>query len=151
VLVVEQKALRRSEERFRSLVHNTSEIIAILDPLPPTITFVSESIRRILGHRPEELVGRDIFSFIHPSDATAMQSFLASCAYNVGATYTTEVRIRHSNGDWSPVEALGDNRLNDAAVRGIVVNFRDISERKRFEEDLEQLQIDLDLPDRKLH
>jgi PAS domain S-box-containing protein len=151
VLLAEQKALRHSEERFRSLVHNTSDIIAILDPLPPTVTFVSESIRRILGHRPEDLIGSDIFNFVHPSDAAIMQRFLASCAYNVGATYVAEVRIRHGNGDWSLVEVFGDNRLNDAAVRGIVVNFRDVSERKRIEDDLDQRQIDLELPDRKLH
>jgi PAS domain S-box-containing protein len=151
VLLVEQTALRRSEQRFRSLVHNTSDIIAILDPLPPTFTFVSDSIRRILGHRPEDLIGSDIFSFIHPNDAAIMQRFLASCAYSVGATYMAEVRIRHSNGDWSVVEAFGDNRMNDAAVRGIVVNFRDVSERKRIEEDLDQRQIELELPDRKLH
>jgi PAS domain S-box-containing protein len=151
VLLAEQTALRRSERRFRSLVHNTSDIIAILDPLPPTFTFVSDSIRRILGHRPEDLIGSDIFSFIHPNDAAIMQRFLASCAYSVGATYMAEVRIRHSNGDWSLVEVLGDNRMSDAAVRGIVVNFRDVSERKRIEDDLDQRQIELVLPDRKLH
>ena len=151
VLLVEQTALRHSEQRFRSLVHNTSDIIAILDPLPPTITFVSDSIRRILGYRPEDLIGSDIFSFIHPNDAAVMQRFLASCAYNVGATYMAEVRIRHSNGDWSAVEVLGDNRMNDAAVRGIVANFRDVSERKRIEDDSDHRQIELELPDRKLH
>ncbi len=151
VLLAEQTALRQSERRFRSLVHNTSDIIAILDPLPPNITFVSESIRRILGHRPEDLIGRDIFSFIHPDDAVIMQRFLASCAYSIGATYMAEVRIRHSNGDWSAVEVLGDNRMNDAAVRGIVANFRDVSERKRIEDDSDQRHIELDLPDRKLH
>ncbi len=151
VLLAEQSALRRSEQRFRSLVHNTSDIIAILDPLPPSFTFVSDSIRRILGHRPEDLIGSDIFSFIHPNDAAIMQRFLASCAYSVGATYMAEVRIRHSNGDWSVVEAFGDNRMNDTAVRGIVVNFRDVSERKRIEGDLNQRQIELELSDRKLH
>ncbi|MSP38187.1 MAG: PAS domain S-box protein [Deltaproteobacteria bacterium] len=151
VLLAEQKALRRSEQRFRSLVHNTSDIIAVLDPLPPTITFVSDSIRRILGHRPEDLIGSDIFTYVHPNDAAVMQRFIASCAYNVGATYVAEVRIRHHNGDWSVVEAFGDNRMNDSAVRGIVVNFRDVSERKRIEEDPDQQQIELELSERKLH
>ena len=151
VLLVEQKALRRSEERFRSLVQNTSDIIAILDPLPPTIKFVSDSIRRILGHRPADLIGSDFSKLVHPGDTGTMQRFLASCTYNVGSTYTTEVRIQHRNGSWSTVEMFGDNRVEDRAIGGIVINFRDVSERKQVGEDLVQQQIELELPERKLH
>jgi len=151
VLLAEQNALRTSEERFRSLVHNTSDIIAILAPLPPTILFVSDSIRRILGHRPAELIGSDFGKLVHPSDASALQRFLANCAYSAGSTYMVEVRIRRANGDWSLVEMFGDNRVKHPAIRGIVVNFHDVTERKQVEEFLEQRQIELELPDRKLH
>ena len=151
VLLAEQNALRASEERFRALVHNTSDIIAILAPLPPTIQFVSDSIRRILGHRPAELIGSDFGKLVHPSDASALQHFLANCAYSAGSTYMVEVRIRRANGDWSLVEMFGDNRVKHPAIRGIVVNFHDVTERKQVEEFLEQRQIELELPDRKLH
>jgi PAS domain S-box-containing protein len=99
VLLAEQNALRLSEERFRTLVHNTSDIIAILAPLPPTIHFVSDSIRRILGHRPAELIGTDFGRLVHPSDSAALQRFLANCAYSSGSTYMVEVRIQRANGD----------------------------------------------------
>jgi len=151
VLLAEQNALRTSEERFRALVHNTSDIIAILAPLPPTIKFMSDSIRRILGHRPVDLLGSDFGKLVHPSDTSALQSFLANCAYSAGSTYMAELRIRRANGDWSLVEMFGDNRVKDPAIRGIVVNFHDVTERKQVEEFLEQRQIELELPDRKLH
>lgn len=151
VLLAEQNALRASEERFRSLVHNTSDIIAIIAPLPPTIKFVSDSIRRILGHRPAELIGSDFAKLVHPSDASAMQHFLANCAYSSGSTYMVEVRVRRANGDWTMVEMFGDNRVKHPAIGGIVINFHDVTERKQVEEFLEQRQIELELPDRKLH
>jgi PAS domain S-box-containing protein len=151
VLLAEQNALRTSEERFRALVHNTSDIIAILAPLPPTIQFVSDSIRRILGHRPADLIGSDFGKLVHPSDTSAMQRFLANCAYSNGSTYMVEVRIRRANGDWSLVEMFGDNRVKHPAIRGIVINFHDVTERKQVEEFLEHRQIELELPDRKLH
>lgn len=151
VLLAEQNALRSSEERFRSLVHNTSDIIAILAPLPPRVLFVSDSIRRILGHKPAELIGTDFGRLVHPADSSALQHFLANCAYSAGATYMVEVRIQRANGDWSLVEMFGDNRVKHPAIRGIVINFHDVTERKQVEEFLEQRHIELDLPDRKLH
>jgi len=151
VSMAEQNALRASEERFRALVHNTSDIMAILSPLPPTIQFVSDSIRRILGHRPSDLIGTDFAKLVHPGDASALQHFLANCAYSAGSTYMVEVRIQRANGDWSLVEMFGDNRVKHPAIRGLVVNFHDITERKQVEEFLEQREIELELPDRKLH
>jgi len=151
VLIAERKALRLSEERFRSLVQNTSDIIAILDPLPPTIKFVSDSIRRILGHQPAQLIGSDFLKLIHPGDTGTMQRFLASCTYNMGSTYTTELRVRHSNGHWSTVEIFGDNRIDDDAIGGIVVNMRDVSGQKQVADMLDQKQIEFELPERKLH
>ena len=151
VLLAEQNASRASEERFRSLVQNTSDIIAILAPLPPTILFVSDSIRRILGHRPSELIGSDFGKLVHPSDTAALQRFLANCVYSAVSTYMVEVRIRRANGDWSLVEMFGDNRVKHPAIRGVVINFHDVTERKQVEEFLEQRKIELELPDRKLH
>jgi len=151
VLVAEQNALRQSEERFRALVQNTSDMIAILDPLPPTIKFMSDSIHRVLGHRPESLLGTDITKLIHPDDGGKMQRFLANCAFNPRSTYLAEVRLRHSNGSWSQVEMFGDNRVDDTAIGGIVINVRDVSERKAIGEIFDSPQTDFEFPDRKLH
>lgn len=151
VLVAEQNALRQSEERFRALVQNTSDMIAILNPLPPTIKFMSDSIHRVLGHRPESVLGTDITKLIHPDDGGKMQRFLANCAFNPRSTYLAEVRLRHSNGGWSQVEMFGDNRIDDTAIGGIVINFRDVSEPKSIDEVFDSEQTDFELPERKLH
>jgi PAS domain S-box-containing protein len=151
VLVAEQNALRQSEERFRALVQNTSDMIAILNPLPPTIKFMSDSIHRVLGHRPESLLGTDISKLIHPDDGGKMQRFLANCAFNPRSTYLAEVRLRHSNGSWSQVEMFGDNRVDDTAIGGIVINFRDVAEPKSIGEVFDPQQTDFEFPERKLH
>jgi len=119
--------------------------------LPPTIKFMSDSIHRVLGHRPESLLGTDITKLIHPDDGGKMQRFLANCAFNPRSTYLAEVRLRHSNGSWSQVEMFGDNRVDDTAIGGIVINVRDVSERKAIGEIFDSPQTDFEFPDRKLH
>ncbi len=149
--LAEQEVLRRSEARFRSLVQNASDVIAILNPMPPTIKFVSDSARRIVGYRPEDLMGTDIYKLIHPDDVAEMQRFLASCLGGQGSALMVELRFRCKDGHWSPIEIVGNNRVNDAAVDGLVINFRDITRRRQFEEVLAQQGGELASEDRKLH
>ncbi len=150
LLLAEQSALRESEERFRSLVQNTSDIIAILDPLPPNIKFISDSIRRILGHKPADLLGSDFCRLIHPDDVGKMQRFIAGCAFSSGSTHVTEVRLQHGNGQWAMVEIFGDNRVDDPAISGIVLNFHDVSERQAAAGDSAR-ELDSETAERKLH
>ncbi len=151
ILLAEQNALRQSEIRFRSLVQNSSEVIAILSPLPPTVLFISDSVRRILGHGSDRLTGTDFSKLVHPDDKNKMQSFLAKCSYSGGITHTVEVRLRRGDGQWSQVEIFGDNRLGDLSVGGIVINFRDISETRLIEAALSEEGYEFDPVDRKLH
>jgi PAS domain S-box-containing protein len=151
VLLAEQNALRQSEARFRSLVQNASEVMAVLNPLPPTVIFISDSVRRILGHGPDRLTGTDFGKLVHPDDTGKMQRFLANCAYSAALTHTVEVRLRRGDGQWTLVEMFGDNRLDDRAVGGIVINFRDVSETRQIEAALSHEGYEFDLADRKLH
>jgi len=151
VLQAAQNALRQSEARFRSLVQNASEVMAVLNPLPPTVLFISDSVRRILGHSPDRLMGSDFGKLVHPDDAGKMQRFLANCAYSSGLTHTVEVRLRRGDNQWTMVEIFGDNRLEDRAVGGIVINFHDVSETRQIEAALSQEGYEFDPADRKLH
>jgi len=151
VLIAEQNVLRQSEERFRALVQNSSDMIAIINPLPPTIKFMSDSIHRVLGHRPENLLGTDFTKLLHPDDGGKMQRFLANCAFNPRSTYLADVRLRHANGSWSQVEMFGDNRVDDAAIGGIVINFRDASERISNDAVVDTQQTNVEFPERRLH
>jgi diguanylate cyclase (GGDEF)-like protein/PAS domain S-box-containing protein len=123
------KALHRSEQRFRSLVQNASDVITIHATTGIT-HYVSESVQRILGYRCEDLVGSNILSLVHPDDTVQMKNFFAECLVKSGVTPLVELRFRHGNGYWCYLEAIGNNLLDEPSVGGIVLNFRDISERK---------------------
>ena len=132
-----EEDLKDSEERFRSLVQNASDIISILNP-DGTIRYVSPSVEWVLGHQPEERVGRDAFGDeTHPDDIESARGAFARGLERPGATSPSmEFRVRHKNGSWRHLEAVATNRLDHPAVGGIVVNARDVTERKAYEERL---------------
>ena len=135
--LIEDLLQRQSEERFRSLIQNSSDVIMICDE-NGTVNYVSPAVERVLGYKPEDFVGRSGFSFVHPEDITWTQSFLADLVNRPGASSSVEVRLRHADGAWRRMEAHYNNSLDDPIVGGIVVNARDVTERKNAQEDLER-------------
>ena len=129
-----EEALRKSEERFRLLTENASDVILILDPVG-SILYASPSVRQAGGHAPEELVGSSILKLIHPDDLPLVMDALSTAAAHPKERITLEVRIRHSSGDWLIFDVIGVNLQEEPAVRGFVVNARDITERKQAEEE----------------
>ena len=132
-----EEALRKNEERFRSLVQNASDMISILDP-DGRIRYVSPAVEHILGYRPEERVGADAFGAeTHPDDAAKMrEAFAEGLSRPGGVSGPLEFRVRRRDGHWCHLEAVAANRLGHPAVEGIVVNARDVTERKAYEERL---------------
>ena len=133
------RELKVSEARFRSLVQNSSDIITVLDH-DGTIRYASPSTEAILGHPSATLVGKNAFGFVHPGDAVTLRAFLDRVVGQPAVTATAEYRFRHVNGAWIDLEAVGNNRLTDPAVVGIVVNARNLTERRRLEAQLRQSQ-----------
>ncbi|MDP9439518.1 MAG: PAS domain S-box protein [Actinomycetota bacterium] len=129
----------RGERWFRSLVQNASDVIAVLEA-DGTVRYVSPAIERMLGYTPEERVGRNGFELLHPDDLARARSKFAEALRNPGVTLPIEVRMRHRDGSWRHVELTGTNLFDDQSVRGIVVNWRDITERKRVEEALREAE-----------
>jgi len=119
------------------LIENASDLITILEP-NGVIRYESPSIERILGYRPEELVGCNAFELIHPDDVARIQIIFQKGLRQCGAIPCGEFRFRHKDGSWRVFEAIGKNLLNDPAVHGIIANSRDITERKKAEETLRQ-------------
>ena len=142
-----EDALRASEERFRSLVQNASDIIVVLDG-DGTILYESPAVGRILGFAPEERVGLGALGLIHPEDRDRVAEVLRDHRDVPGPFPPLEYRVRDRGGSWRYLEAVGENLLHDPAVGGIVVNARDITERRLAEEALresrENLQAILD-------
>ncbi|HEY6751465.1 MAG TPA: PAS domain S-box protein [Rubrobacteraceae bacterium] len=133
-----EEELRQSEERFRSLVQYASDIITVLGA-EGTVSYQSPSIERILGYRPEELTGTNVFDYVHPEDAEQVRLVFAETLKNQGTSPLVEFRFRHADGTWRFLEAVGNNLLADPSVSGMVVNSRDITERKRAERERTEL------------
>lgn len=132
-----EEALRQSEERFRSLVQNASDVITIFDT-DGTIHYVTPSVERVLGYQPEELIGDSIFGYVHPDDLEQASSIFAEVLDKPGVHPTIEFRLPHADESWRYLEHVVSNLLDDPSVNGIVVNSRDITERKRAEEEMKE-------------
>jgi two-component system cell cycle sensor histidine kinase/response regulator CckA len=129
------EALERREEHYRSLIENSMDLISILN-LDGTIRYVSPSHERMLGYPLDELVGRNVLSFIHNEDKDRIQTALI----NGNNGRPVECRTRHADGSWRVLESFSRDLSHIAGVNGMVVNARDITERKRLEEQLHHSQ-----------
>ena len=127
--------MQRKEERFRSLVQNASDGVIVLGE-DGLIRYESPAVERILGRRAGERVGQPVGTDIHPDDRASVERGLADVAAASGSEARAEFRARHADGSWRTLEAIAKNLLDDAAVGGVVVNYRDITERKTLEEQL---------------
>ena len=127
--------LQRSEERFRSLVRNASDGVIVLGA-DGLIRYESPAVERILGRTDAERIGRPATTDVHADDRAAVERRLAEVASASGSEATFEFRARHADGSWRTLEAIAKNLLDDPAVGGVVVNYRDITERKALEEQL---------------
>lgn len=128
------RELAESEERFRSLVQNSSDIITILKE-DGTINYGSPSIKRILGYQPEDLVGKSILTYVHPEDSPIVQSIFVTAIQQMGIPITMEFRFLCIDGSWRYLEAIVNSYIEES-VQGVVVNYRDVTERKSTEEAL---------------
>jgi diguanylate cyclase (GGDEF)-like protein/PAS domain S-box-containing protein len=133
-----QAALAKSESKFRSLIQNSLDIITILSQ-SGCIIYESPSVENILGYTPEEMMGRLVFDFIHPDDLPSVEHAFQQILAHPQHSLKVELRFRHQNQSWHYLELVGNNLLADASVAGILINSRDISERKRTEQQLQFL------------
>ncbi len=132
-----ESALRESEERFRSLVQNSRDVIAVIDS-GGICTYVSPGVEDLSGYVPTEIVGASGFEFIHPEDREKAALRLVEIVALPSETITTEVRTRIKGGSWIWIELRAANRLEDPAINGIVLNYHDITERKEAESRLRE-------------
>ncbi|MBI4516883.1 MAG: response regulator [Deltaproteobacteria bacterium] len=135
-----EEALRHNEAQFRSLIEHALDLISILT-LDGTVRFASPSYEAVLGYAPAAIEGGNLFDQVHPDDLPATRQAFAQLLAHPGDTITTEVRLRHRDGSWRTLESLATNLLADPVVAGIVVNARDISERKRAEQASHQAKL----------
>jgi PAS domain S-box-containing protein len=125
-------------ELHQKLVKESSDIPTIIDS-DGRITYVSPSITRTLGYEPEELIGEIGYEYQHPDDRDAVADAIENSSKNPDDTQIVETRFRHADGSWCWIEATLQNRFEDPDINGILVNSRDISQRKRQEQQYREL------------
>jgi len=126
--VAEAERLRRSEERFRSLIQNAADFIAVIDGEERFI-YESSSSQRVLGHTADQLSGTPLGDLIAPEHADLYSRFIASVRAAPGVNKIEDIRLRMPGGVVGDFELVATNLLRDPVVCGIIVNIRDISTR----------------------
>ena len=135
----DREALEKSEAYFRRLTENSLDVITILDA-NGTILYESPSIEQVFGYPPAEYRGRPLFDFVHPEDLNGLQAAFAGTVENSDDIPRLNFRFRRKDGEWRHVEGIGKNLLADPVVAAIVFNSRDITERRKLEEQFLQSQ-----------
>jgi PAS domain S-box-containing protein len=130
-----EKALQESEQYFRAILENSSDIIFIMDKLG-TITYVSSSIECILGYTPDELIGKRTLDLIISEDKPRAIADFGRALLTKEAQIPNAFRVRHKNGTERILEGIGNNLLDHPIVAGFVMNVHDVSERKRAEQEM---------------
>ena len=123
-----------NQERFRSLVQNSSDVITVTDAVG-SIIYQSPSVTPVFGYEPSALVGTELQRLVHPDDVRDVVASLVETARVSGAE-RIECRVRHADGSWRYVESAVTARLDDPTIAGMVLNTRDITERKELEDQL---------------
>ncbi|MDX6243306.1 MAG: hypothetical protein QOE76_1029 [Frankiales bacterium] len=141
------RALAAREELFRSLVQGSSDVMTVVDA-DGRIVWQSAAVERVFGYREGELIGQLLMDLVHPLDSAEAQLRFAGALDSMSTVdlgvdlhraTVIESRVRDARGEWRHVESVFTDRLDSPVVRGIVINTRDISERKSLEHRLTEL------------
>jgi PAS domain S-box-containing protein len=132
-----ERSLREGEERYRVLLDSSADTVGVYG-VDLRVLYVSGGLRAMSGVRPEERIGRNALELAHPDDAGRIKAVVALLLEKPGELVRTTFRARTEDGRWSELEVDAVNRLDEPAVRGIVANFRDVSEVRRAEHERER-------------
>ena len=130
--VLARRKLQDSEQHYRAMIENEVDIVTILDA-NGDITFESPAVKRILGYNPDQLMAKNVFQYIHPADIAAVKHAFAEVLVSQEPSKPLEFRFRHARAGYRVVESIARNLLANPAVQGIIVNSRDITERREAE------------------
>lgn len=133
--VLTQQKLTRNEARFRAIMANTSDIIAVIDEAGET-KFITPSFFRITGYDEQDSSIRNVLTLVHPEDLPLAQSEIKRLLTGDESNQPLEIRIRKQDGSYIYLEIIAQNKLSDENVRGLIINGRNITNRKKAETEL---------------
>ncbi|MFY9587530.1 MAG: EAL domain-containing protein [Actinomycetota bacterium] len=125
----------RSEDRFHAMAQNAAELVTIVDDMG-LVTYVSQSAQAIIGRTESELLGTHVLSLIDREDRSRAQALFSDILQYPGKVATSDLLLLHGSGAPRHFELVWNNLLSNASVKGIVINGRDVTERKALEEEL---------------
>jgi diguanylate cyclase (GGDEF)-like protein/PAS domain S-box-containing protein len=131
------RALRESKQRYQALVGDSYESICLVDA-EGKIIYLSPALHRMFGYEDEELLGQDGFALLHAADIPRVEELRRELLTRPGSTTAFECRARMKNGEWRWLQGIAANMLNDPGVRALVLNYRDVSNRRRAEQALRE-------------
>jgi PAS domain S-box-containing protein len=134
-----EQQLLDSEIRFRALIENSADAISLVDS-KGNVMYDSPSYSRIMGYTNAERMGRNAFQLVHPDDRELLNGYFRKILELGGKSDLPPIRVLHKDGTWHWIEGIANNLINVQSVNGIVVNFRDITERRRTEDALHNAQ-----------
>jgi PAS domain S-box-containing protein len=132
-----EEELKQSEEWFRSLVQNASDVVTFVDG-EGAVRYVSPAVERVMDYWPEGMVGESVFDFAHPDDFEDALGIFTKILSEPETYPPFEFRVPHIDGSWRYLEHAVPNLLEDRSFRGIVINQCDITERKKTETTLRE-------------
>ncbi len=132
-----EDALRRSEEHFRSLIEHGSDIVTVVGE-NGVFRYASPSVERVLGYTPRDLLERSAFDYVHPDDISVVGEALARAIQHPGSPQAAQFRFRAHDGSWRVLEAVGQARVDPGGSTQLIVNARDVTERRRQERALRE-------------
>src|ERR1051326_2040803 len=132
-----EELLKTSERYFRSLIEHSSDIVSTYDANGIRL-YSSPAIERVLGYAPQELIGQSGFDLLHEDDRQKLSNLFSRAVRVPGIKVTREYRCRHKDGSWRTLESTAVNLLHEPAVATIVLNSRDITERRRLDRELQR-------------
>jgi two-component system, cell cycle sensor histidine kinase and response regulator CckA len=135
--VLALRKVKENEQLFRSIIENASDAIAVLTPRA-VIHYHNPAAQRALGYASDELIGSTLLDFVHAGDADRIREFFARQVERLTDAYTTEVRLRRSDGVFRSFEVATRNVVRAGQVEAIILNARDITDRRLLEWQLEQ-------------
>jgi PAS domain S-box-containing protein len=127
-----QIAIDARGHRGRALSRQSADLVLIVDS-HGTVRHASASFQQALGHQPTALVGRPLAEFVHPDDAVEAVASVNQLGEAKGATLSAALRALHADGSYRWLELVAINYVRDPLVRGIVINARDVTERREAE------------------
>ncbi|MFB6361717.1 MAG: PAS domain S-box protein [Halobacteriales archaeon] len=137
--ITERKASEQLQAREKAYLENARDAITVIDA-DGIIQYESPAIEAVLGYEPDERIGENGFEYVHPDDReSAIESFQESLGEGPESD-SVELRIRHQDGSWRWIDIRPSYHLDEPGIEGVVSSLRDVTERRRRENELEKLR-----------